>query len=275
MAEPSRIRRQLGAELRALRTLAGLTQRQLSYRIGLQQVAISRAERGEQLPSRAQAQAWLRACAAAPDARERVIALTEAAHGETTPWPALADRPHLQQVARDREQNASLVRNCQLEWVPGLLQTAGYAAALIPLVDPAASIDHAEAAADRLDRQQVLYQGGRRFEFLLGEPALRWSPGPGVMAAQLDRLASLATLADVELRVLPTARVGAPGWHGFVLFTPTDPDEGVHVTTELVHGGQDLHDPGVIGLYEQLWKQLWEAAARGDEALALIRGAGV
>lgn len=271
MAEPIPARRQLGTELQALRTLAGLTQRDLQEATGLGQVAISRLERGERLPTRAHVQAWLDRTCAEPAVAERVTALAEAAHGATTPWPDLDDGPHLQGVARRREESSVLVRSWAHEFLPGLLQTAEYARQLFPLVDPYGSIDTAASVAGRLERQQVLFTPGRRFEFVIAEHLLSWAPGPGVLAGQLDRIASVATLATVEVRVLPSNRVGTPGWNSFRLFTPAESGESAFATTELLHGGQELHSPDVVALYEHLWTQLWEAALQGDAAIARVR----
>jgi transcriptional regulator with XRE-family HTH domain len=199
---PSRVRQALGAELRALRTLAGLTQRDLDSRVAIGQVAISRIERGERLPPRELAQRWARALNAPDDTTTRLLALVDAAHGETRPWSQLADDSHLQVVAARREQDTRRVRDFSPVWLPGLCQTAEYARRLIPQVDPERSTDHAAAVAARVERQQILYREGRRFEFLIGQEALLWSPGPGAMAGQADRLATIATLTNVELRVL-------------------------------------------------------------------------
>lgn len=43
------------------------------------------------------------------------------------------------------------------------------------------------------------------------------------------------------------------------------------MTTELVHGEQEVHDPELVGLYDALWSRLWDAAVVGDEAVELIR----
>lgn len=60
------------------------------------------------------------------------------------------------------------------------------------------------AVRERLRRQELLYQSGRQFRFLLTEAALRarLCPAP-VHRAQLDRLLVLAGLDTVELAVLP------------------------------------------------------------------------
>jgi len=179
---------------------------------------------------------------------------------------------HIQGLAQGREAGARLVRNCQLAILPGLLQTAEYARLVIPQTDPTGELDHAAAVAQRLERQLILYQEGRRFEFVIGEQVLAWSPGAGVMPAQLDRLVSVATLAAVELRILPLRRTAGPAWHSFVHFQPADPADAPYVTTELLHGGQRITDPGGVATYERAWATLWEAAAAGAEALQIVKG---
>jgi hypothetical protein len=73
-------------------------------------------------------------------------------------------------------------------------------------VEPAAG-DTATAIALKLERQAVLYDKSKRFEFLLTESALRWQLyEPSVMAVQLDRLVSLP---------------GLPGWPGPTSSSPS------------------------------------------------------
>jgi transcriptional regulator with XRE-family HTH domain len=267
------VRRQLGAELRKLRSLAGLSQRHIVEALHSSQAAVSRMERGEALPTRDQVLGWLRACGVADDqdVRDRVLALVEAAHGETRPWGDMlaGDEQHLQGIARERETSAVLIRHCQLTWLPGLLQTAEYARLVLEQTDPDSERDAAAALAARIQRQQILFEKGRRFEFLIAEAALLWAPEPDVMAAQRDRLLSLATLPNVEIAVLPVRRSGAPAWHSFVVYQAAD--GSVLVTTELVHGGQEITDPELVRPYLTWWDRLWNAALVGDEAVELIR----
>jgi transcriptional regulator with XRE-family HTH domain len=276
VAKVSSVRLQLGAELRKLRRLAGLSQRHVVDALHSSQAAVSRMEHGETLPTREQLETWLRLCGVAEDheVRDRLRSWTEAAHGETRPWRDMvpADTPHLQGVAGERERAATLIRNHQLTWVPGLLQTADYARLIIEQTDPDSERNSAAAVAARVQRQQILFEKGRRFEFLIGEGALLWAPEPGVMDAQRDRLLSLATLPNVEIAVLPARRAGVPAWHGFSLF---EADDGSRlVTTELVYGGQEISEPDAVRQCAALWERLWEVAAHENEAAELIRRLG-
>jgi transcriptional regulator with XRE-family HTH domain len=273
LAKVSNVRLQLGAELRKLRKLAGLSQRHVVEALGSSQAAVSRMEHGETLLTREQLQTWLRLCGVADDheVRDRVYAWAEAAHSETRPWRDMvpANTPHLQGVAAERERSATLIRNHQLTWLPGLLQTADYARLIVEQTDPDSELNTAAALAARLQRQQILFEKGRRFEFLIGEGALLWSPEAGVMDAQRDRLLSLATLPNVEIAVLPALRTGTPAWHSFILFQTDDGSQ--FVTTELVFGGQEISDPDAVRRCAALWDRLWGAATHGDDATELIR----
>lgn len=271
MAEPTRLRRQLGSELRTARTLGDRTQYDLATAVGVSQATVTRIEQGRALLPRDAVVAWLDACTAAGDVRERVLTLTAAAHAETWSWdePLGGDVTHLQGIARDREVNARLVRGYHFQWIPGLLQTAGYARGMLPLVDPTGRMDIAAAVSARMERQQILYETGRRFEFLVEENALHWSPAEGVLAGQRGHLLALAGLDSVEVRVLPADRIGAPGWNGFILWTNRDGD--TFVTAEFLHGGQVITELAAVASYEALWSQLWGSALVGVDALERIR----
>ncbi len=161
-----------------------------------------------------------------------------------------------------------LKRNVSLTWIPGLLQTAEYARQLLGQVNrPGAEL--AAQVAGRIERQRIRYQDGCRFEFLIGEQALLWTPGPGIMRAQLDRLESLSTLATVEFAVLPLRRVGTVGWHDFVYREPA------YVDGELMHAEFANRDPASVDRYRELWARLWSAASTGDEAIDIIRATSV
>lgn len=275
MAERTTPAARLGVELKAARTLAGMSQRALEDATDrvVWQVQVSRAELGKMLLSRVQVDAWLDATHAKPDVRERALTWLGVAHNETLPWPEMlpAELAHLQGVAGDRESTATLVRNFQVNWVPGLLQTAAYARTLLEQVDLTGRLDPIAGAQERMERQRVLWEDGRRFEFLICEHVLAFEPGHGTGAAQRDRIVALSSLPSVEIAILPDRRVGAAAWNSFTLYAePSDDRDQPYVTTELVHGGQRVSDPDRVAEYAALWGRLWSASLTGDEALALV-----
>jgi len=269
--KPSRIRKQLGAELRVARKLAGLNQETLADLLEVAQPTISRIESGTgPLLWRDQVTDWLNECSAPPDLHERAQTLLQAAHAETRPYPELVEGGHLQADVLIEERDARLIRSHQLVCVPGLLQTAEYTRLFIPQLDPTGTWDPAASAAARMERQRILYEPGRRFEFLISDSALLWSPGPGVMPAQLNHIASLATLASVEIGVLPVRREGAPAWESFTYTVPKG-DGPIVVTSELLGGRWQASDPAVVEQYARVWSELREASLQGEDAIALIR----
>lgn len=269
MSEPTRVRFQLAKELLRLRDLRSISGREMGRRLGISQPTMSRIDRGLALPAMAAVERWLDETGADADTADRVRALAEAAHGETRPWAdLLTDRTHLQDQPHRRNADAVLVRNFQPTVIPGLLQTAAYARRILEL----GRTDVASALAARLRNQQVLHEAGRRFEFLLAEHVLGWSPGPGALPGQMDHLASLPTLGTVEIAIVPaTAPVGI-AWHNFVWRRPADGDSP-SVSTELVHGAQEISEPASVAVYEQLWERLRAAAVGGEAATAMIRAA--
>lgn len=280
MSTPRPRRELLAKELVRVRDLAGVSGRELARRmketrpeLKASQGTISRIENGQVLPQLPVVRAWLELCGADDPTRKRILELAEAAHGETRPWrELLREERHLQGVARERETAAVRVRNFQPTVVPGLLQTPEYAANLIPLADVTAATEHDAAVAERVARQQVLYDEGRRFQFVLTEHVLRWAPGPrSLLTAQLDRIASLAKLDTVDVAVVPVEAPVLVPWHNFVIWEPVD--GAPFVTTELVHGEQELHDPEQVALYGELWDRMWAASAVGDAAVERIQDA--
>ncbi len=73
--------------------------------------------------------------------------------------------------------------------IPGLLQTADYARAMFTRVANVYNSPVDEGVAARMWRQQVLYEPGREFHFLVLEsaPHIQLAP-PEAMAGQLERI---------------------------------------------------------------------------------------
>ena len=183
--EPRAQRGQLGAELRRVRMLAGLSGRQLARAAGLSQSAVSRAERGESVLSLPEVTAWADAAGVSGDRRAVLLALAEAAVNEVATF-RLRLRGGLaaaQESVGDLEASARVVRNFQPGIIPGLLQTADYARRIMALADTGHDGGLAAAVAARLARQQALHDPARSFEFVMTEAALRYRPGaPDILA---------------------------------------------------------------------------------------------
>ncbi len=211
--------------------------------------------------------------ASAQQARE-LRTLAEAAAVETISWSKATRRglPQLQQDVRELEATSATILNFQPTIVPGLLQTAGYARALVASGYPGGRPDVAAAVTARLDRQAILYDDARHLEFVIAEAALRWRLGPPqLMLAQLDRVASVATLPSVTIGIIPqAAEVAAWHIHGFALLDDRS-DGSPLVRVETLTTGLSISDPDSVDRYRQAFRILREAAAFDDEAGVLIR----
>ncbi|GGS45322.1 helix-turn-helix domain-containing protein [Actinokineospora fastidiosa] len=263
-------RQQLAARLRQLRELAGVSGRDLAQRVGISQPTVSRIEAGRTVPSLPVVEAWAQEVGASEETRERLAALVEATYTEVNTWrTAFGRRGHLQGDIREQEAVSQDVRVFQPSVVPGLLQTAEYARRVFSLFQlPYSDKDLAAAVAGRLERQAALYEGGRRFAFLITEAALRWRPGDArLLLAQLHRIASISTLDNVSIGLIPQDREAVTFLsHGFVIYD----GEGPSVSVETIHANITVRDPSDVELYRARWSLLDRMAIRGDDALAFL-----
>jgi transcriptional regulator with XRE-family HTH domain len=272
-------RRRLGTELRLLRDLKGVGGRELARRIGISQSKVSRIELGAALPSEAEVTAWAEAVGAPQETGRLLEKLTDAARTEVESWrEALLGRPHhLQDDISEIEKAAWRTRGFQPCLVPGLLQTPDYAQrVLTAFKEDIPQLDVAAAVAGRMNRQLILYEEGKEFEFLITEGALRLRPGsPNLLLAQLDRIAQLSTKSNVSIGIIPLLENPATTLytHGFTLIESNVEDEEdspAVVFIENDHGGLIVRDPDDVDMYQRRWSRLRAMAKFDDEARAQL-----
>jgi len=266
--------RRLGLALRGLRRDAGLTGQQVAEQAGLSQSTVSRIELGQAMPSLADVESWAHVTGASPEHLRELRTLAEAAAVETITWSKATRRglPELQKDVRGLEATAATILNFQPTIIPGLLQTADYARRLVTSGYPGSRPDIAAAVTARLDRQAILYDDARHLDFVIAEAALRWRLGPPqMMLAQLDRVASLATLPSVTVGIIPqAAEVAAWHIHGFAILDDRSGGAPL-VRVETLTTGLSISDPDAVERYRQAFGLLRDAAVFDDEAGALIR----
>jgi transcriptional regulator with XRE-family HTH domain len=263
-------REALGSKLRNLRRSTNLTGRDLAERLSWPASKISKLETGRQTPTEADVTAWV--AATTNDEQDTVAVLAmlrtmESAHAE---WQRLLSggTRHHQSTWADMERKATRFRVFEPAFVPGLLQTAGYArhrlAQAITVFGTSNDID--EAVRARLARQDVLYDARKRFHFVITEAVLRYRLcPPALMLPQLDRLVAASTLPNVRLGVIPfeTPYVIAPG-SGFWIFD----DEQVLV--EIFSAELTLAQPQEIELHGKVFGAMTSVASYGSTGRAVI-----
>lgn len=265
--------RTLGAMLRRLRKQAGLSGNVLAGLLDVSQSHLSRIELGGAAATREFVASWLDHTGAGAADRVTATELADSVAAQFGSWrEALAGG--LVKIQREAAvaESASRTRLTYLPlFVPGLLQTPEYAHHLVA-GDMPDRLDIAEAVAARMQRQSVLADRSKVLRWVIGEAGLRWRMGPqGVMLAQLDRLASLASERHLDLRVLPFTRT-APGWHdhGFTVLADRTDGEPDLVNVELLTGPLNIRDPDQVREYREAYERLAELAVGGDEAVRLI-----
>jgi transcriptional regulator with XRE-family HTH domain len=260
----------LAERLRELRKAAGLPGARMASDLGWLQSKVSKIETGRQMPSSENVQAWARRCDASTevgDELQELLAEAQAIHQEWKQRVRLGQAP-IQRSYDDLAQQATTIRNAEIICVPGLLQTPEFAAARIAEAvqlhgAPAQEVN--AATAERIRRQQILYDTSKTFEFIITEAVLHilLCP-PNVMLAQLDRLLSLtAGMPHITFGVIPfRIPLTITPQNSFILF-----DDLVMVET---FAGETVHHGDEAATYAAAMDHLSSVAWTGDRARQLI-----
>jgi transcriptional regulator with XRE-family HTH domain len=197
----------LGTQLRRLRESKGITREEAGYRIRASESKISRMELGR-VGFKERDVVDLLAMYGVDDQTERDL-LLELARSANAPgrWHQYADvLPDWFQTYIGLEDATSILRVYEVQFVPGLLQTADYARAVIARGLPAASEEEIERRVSiRITRQELLTKpGGPHLWAVLDEAALRRPMGsPEVFRSQLEHLIEVTQQARITLQIAP------------------------------------------------------------------------
>ena len=166
-----------------------------------------------------------------------------------------------------------------MQFVPGQLQTADYARAVIRLGYPEVAAEEIERrTALRMSRQQLLARPeGPHFWAVLDEAALRRPlGGPEVMRDQVDHLIEAAARPNVTVQVIPFRAGGHPAAGGpFSLLRFPEPDLPDVVYLEQLTSALYLDRRADVDSYHAVMERLClQAAPATDTAMLLkeIRG---
>ncbi|WP_084430945.1 helix-turn-helix domain-containing protein [Kibdelosporangium aridum] len=263
-------RQALGARLRELRKDAGLTARALAMAIEQHYTRVSKIENGVQAPTDDDIRVWCQACDASAQIPDLIATLrsVESAYLEFRRQARAGMKRVLGAHTLARYQRTNVFRIYEHNVIPGLFQTPEYSAAMLRFwIEFLGTANDIEAAvAIRLERQQVLYRPEKRFNVVLEEQALRtWFGTADTQVGQLDRLLTLAGMANISLGIVPmmTPR-SAVGSTGFWVF------DNALVALETPTASIEVTRPQEIDLYTRMFKVLQGSAVYGEPARALI-----
>lgn len=260
----------LGARLRELRKDAGLTARALAAATGQHYTRVSKIEHGVQAPSDNDIRKWCRACGADGQVLDLLATLraVESAYIEFRRQSRAGMKRVLGAHTLALYERTKLFRIYEHNVIPGLFQTAEYSAAMLSFwIKFLGTVNDLEEAVEvRLERQRVIYKGGKRFVVVLEEQALRtWFGTAETQAGQLDRLLALMSLPNVSLGIVPmmTERI-AVGSSGFWIFDDT------LVALETPTASIEINRPQECELYAHMFEALKAPAVYGRPARDLI-----
>jgi len=261
-------RQNLASALHDLRKASGLSGDRLARRCGMSQSKVSRIENGRLLPSVVDVEQMLTALEVDRATRNELLVLARVANAEYHDVRASVRRGlhHRQRELAALETNATQMRHFLPTLITGLLQIPEYMrAAMSTPIEPATG-DTARAVALKLQRQAVLHDQTKHFEFLLTESAVRWQLcEPSIMSVQIDRLVSLSWLPNIRIGVLPlSAQVRDGAYHTFVTYDLR------LVTIELFTGQLVLRDPKDISHYRALFGFFTHHALWADDARSVL-----
>jgi transcriptional regulator with XRE-family HTH domain len=251
-----------------IRKDAGLTGDQLAARLGWARSKVPKIENGRQMPTDADIRAWTEACGEL-DEGPALLELLSDAKAVHRQWRHQLRSGHaaLQVEFDTLVRQAKRIRNFELLLIPGLLQTPDYAryrALEAVRLHGTAPERVEETVVARMRRQEVLYDTGKTFEFIITEAALRYllCP-PQVMRAQLDRLLGVPGLSHVNFGIIPPGReLPIAPMAGFLMADDVTIVETF--TSEVTLRGEESAKYGAIA------DGLMNEAVTGDEARHLI-----
>lgn len=175
------------------------------------------------------------------------------------------------------EAEAATIWTYEPELVPGLLQTADYARAVIRAGRPGDTAQEIDRRVEvRLERQEALTRTDPpppKVSVVLNEGVLaRRVGGPEVMRAQLEHLMRDRDRANIVIQVLPFSGGEHPAMVGpFTMLTFLDPADPGVVNVENITGALALEQAEELRAYEAVWGAIQARAVSPDDSRAVMK----
>jgi transcriptional regulator with XRE-family HTH domain len=247
----------LGSEIRMARETKGISRASLGKDMFLSESVIAKWESGARVPTEKQVTGLINRLEFGPDIVRRLV--ENLVTGEVSPefmtWLPI-------------EAAATEISSFDLSAVPGLLQTEGYAQAVLQF-NRHAPIDIEEQLRSRIERQQVLDRDDPPTTvFIMDEYVLNRRVGnPKTMFDQLHKLIEMAKRPDVYIQIVPSDEeyyAGSP----FMLATLPSGQGLVLLDDALI--GRVVEDPAEVSVISRIWQGIRSAALPQSESIVRI-----
>ncbi|WP_031163790.1 helix-turn-helix domain-containing protein [Streptomyces durhamensis] len=251
-----------GDWLRQQREAAGMTQEQLAEAAIMSRTHIAHIEAGRRVPSK-------------EDARRLDQVLNT--RGALIKFrPGHDRRPVVAhfEAALALEQQASVIREFALSFVPGILQTEAYADAVLRdgAFPPLGKEERAKAVATRLDRARILNDPVNPVVWALIDEAVLRRPvgGAAVMAHQISYLVRLVEAERIRVHVVPLGLGGHPLMVSMLSLMWFE-DQPPVAYVEALHTGAVHDEPALVERFQATYALVLGDALPQTESLALMR----
>ncbi|MCF2527991.1 helix-turn-helix domain-containing protein [Yinghuangia soli] len=265
----------LGSQLRRLREAKGISREEAGYEIRASESKISRMELGRvSFKDRDVADLLTMYGVTDETEREALLNLTREANA-TGWWHSYGDiLPSWFQVYVGLEEAASVIRTYEVQFVPGLLQTADYARAVIVAGQPTATPAEVERRVGLRTQRQLILDRDKppRLWAVLDEAALRRPiGGRDVMRGQIQHLIDSAADPHVTIQVMPF-RFGAHAAEGgpFTLLRFPEPDLPDVVYLEQLTSALYLDKRDDVDQYTEVMERLSVDGLPPDRSVDLL-----
>jgi transcriptional regulator with XRE-family HTH domain len=267
----------LGGHLRRLREDAGITTERAAGVIRGSHSKISRMEHGRVGFKERDIADLLTLYGVGPG--EERDALLDLAREANTPgwWQGYSDTlPHWVEPYFGLEAAASFIREYELQFVPGLLQTEDYARAMIRLGSAASEEEVERRTTARISRQQILrHPNPPKLWAVMDESALRRMVGNiPIMRAQLRHLIGMCDHEAVTLQILPFATGAHRALGGaFTILRYSEPDLRDVVYIEQLTSALYLDKPTEVDSYLEVIEEVCLQAEPSAKTPGILKAA--
>ncbi|GAA3014883.1 helix-turn-helix transcriptional regulator [Streptomyces lactacystinicus] len=250
----------------------GVTPKSLAATIGTDLPKISQMENGKSGISAERLRIWALTCGCA-DGPYLDALLTMTQDRRKYWWDGYRGRlPNAIIDIAEMEHHASSLSILNSTFIPGLLQTPEYAAAVFERLPPQYRQEADVRKAFRIRRQQIFVDHPKPYSAFLHESALRMQfGGPEVLRDQLRSLLENSERPGVEIRVIPFSVPTYTG-SGESLYLARGPvPELDTVQIDLSHGPKFVHTQAELASYRRIKEETAAIALGPDESRDFIR----
>ena len=269
--EGSAQRLRVGAELRRIRLVAGMSGEQAGRALDWSQAKVSRMETGRTAFTVRDVAGLLAVYGVADDVRAELLAATAEDVGEGAWIVRAGGFPRRQGSMAALESVTRRIRQYQAMIVPGLLQTREYAVAI---ARAAGATDPERIADARLERQRLLTaKKAPTYDVVIdGRAVFHRTSSPEVARDQVLHLISLADQPGLSLHVIPVAaKQPVVSAVAFTMYDFRAKESPSVVWIEAPTGDVYFSAPEDVARYDELFSALLGVALGRSRSIEYLR----